>query len=222
MLTQESTSGKINLNLLFGVLVCVAVVLGVTAYIVIFGAGTQVVQPQNSGESTSSSATTFVFPSSTASSSLLGANGNASSSSSTTTFENFSSVFSSPYPVTWSEGQSSFAISGATLAGNELTLLVNVTLGDIPQCVPINVRLISDEQGDMIAPTSPTETNFPLSTSTCEGTSNTVYPSEPLTFTVDPTNAPFLFLTGGTSNIYFEVATTTDGGLDVSIPQQSG
>lgn len=221
MLISESTNGKINLNLLFGILACVAVVLGITAYIVIFGTGTQVIQPQDAG-SASSSATTFVFPSSATSSSSL-ATGNATSSGiSTTTYESFSSNFPSPYPVVWSEGQSSFAISGATIAGNELTLLVNVTLGDIPQCVPINVRLISDEQGDMIAPTSPSLTNFPLSTSTCEGTSNTLYPSEPLTFTIDPANAPFLFLTGGTSNVYFEVATTTSGGLDVLIPQQSG
>lgn len=217
---MSAKGGKINLNVLFAILVCIAVILGITAYIVIFGAGTQVIQPQNVSESTSSSATsvaTFILPSSTASSSLTMGVG-----VSTTTFESFSSTFSSPYPVAWSEGQSSFAISGATLTGNELTLMVNVTLGDIPQCVPVNVRLISDEEGDMVAPTSPAGTNFPLNTSTCEGTSNTLYPSEPLTFTVDPTNAPFLFLTGGTSNIYFEVTTTTDGGLDVAIPQNSG
>jgi hypothetical protein len=100
--------------------------------------------------------------------------------------------------------------------------MVNVMVGSIPQCVPINVRLISDEQGDMVTPTSPTQTNFPLITSTCEGTPNTLYPGQPLTFTVDPANMPFLFLTGGTSNIYFEVTTTTSGGLDVAIPQQSG
>jgi hypothetical protein len=215
---MQKASGRINLNILFSVLVCVAVILGVTAYIVIFGAGTQVVQPQNTGEPTpTSSIATFILPSSTASSSMMGSVGG-----STTTFESFSSTFSSPYPVTWSEGQSSFAISGATLVGDELALMVNVTLGDIPQCVPINVRLISDEEGDMVAPTSPTGTNFPLSTSTCEGTSNSLYPNEPLTFTVDPTNAPFLFLTGGTSNVYFEVSTTTDGGLDVALPQNSG
>ena len=74
----------------------------------------------------------------------------------------------------------------------------------------------------MVAPTSPATTNFPLSTRTCEGTPNTIYPSEPLTFTVDPANMPFLSLTGGTSNIYFEVSTTTNGGLDVALPQQSG
>jgi len=207
-------NGKITFKIVFGVLVCVVIVLGITAYIVIFGAGTQVVQPQNTGVVASSTAVAFVFPSSTASSSLTGVGGSASSSA--------SSIFSSPYPVSWSEGQSQFAISGATLSGNNLTLMVNVTVGDIPQCVPINLRLISDELGDMVAPTSPTQTNFPLSTSTCEGTPNTLYPSEPLTFTVDPANMPFLFLTGGASNIYFEVATTTDGGLDVAIPQQSG
>jgi hypothetical protein len=99
---------------------------------------------------------------------------------------------------------------------------VNVTLGTLPECVPINVRLISDEQGDTAAPDSPNQTNFPLSTSTCEGDANAVYPNQPLTFTVDPANQPFLFMTGGTSNIYFEVSTTTTGGIDAALPQQSG
>lgn len=208
-------TGKISINIVLGVLVCVAIVLGIITYVVIFGAGTQVVQPNSPAASPSSSAVSFIFPSSTASSSALG---NASG----TVFGAFSSNFAPPYPVMWSEGQSSFAISGGTLAGNELTLLVNVTVGAIPQCVPVNLRLISDEQGDMAAPTSPNDTNFQLGTSTCEGTPNTTYPGEPLTFTVDPANTPFLLMTGGNSNIYFEVTTTTTGGLDVAIPQQSG
>jgi hypothetical protein len=215
-----SVRGKINLNLIFGILACTALVLGVAAYVVIFGAGTQVIQPQNISVSTSSGVVAFIFPSSTALSAPSGTVPGLATSSAT--FGTFSSFFSSPYPVAWTEGQSSFAISGATLTDNQLTLMVNVTVGDIPQCVPINIRLISDEEGDMAAPVSPTQTNFPLSTSTCEGTPNTLYPAEPLTFTVDLANTPFLFLTGGTSNVYFEVATTTDGGLDVSIPQQSG
>jgi hypothetical protein len=215
-------NGKIHFSLVFGVLIVIAIVLGVTAYIVIFGAGTQVVQPETVAPPASSTVATFIFPSSTPSSSLSAPGNTASSSTSTASLGTFSSLFSSPYPVAWSEGQSSFAISGATLNGNELTLMVNVTMGGLPQCVPINIRLISDEEGDMTAPNSPSSTNFPLSSTTCEGTPNTLYPSQPLTFTVDPTNMPFLFLTGGTSNVYFEVSTTTDGGLDVAIPQQSG
>lgn len=213
-------NGKINLTVIFWILACVALVLGVEAYIVIFGTGTEVIQPQNAGVSASSSQIAFVFPSSTAPSVSGGVA--SSSASSSLMSATFSSVFSSPYPVAWAEGQSSFAISGATLTGDQLTVMVNVTVGDIPQCVPINVRLISDEEGDMAAPSSPTQTNFLLSTSTCEGTPNTLYSAEPLVFTVDPANMPFLFLTGGTSNIYFEIATTTNGGLDVSIPQQTG
>jgi hypothetical protein len=215
--------GKINLNVVIAILACIAVGFGVAAYFIIFGAGTEMIQPQNvSTQAASSGTAVFIFPSSTALSSLSAASSTTNPATSTITSGTFSSIFSTPYPVTWSEGQSSFAISGATLAGNELTLLVNVSVGAIPQCVPINLRLISDEQGDMVAPVSPTQTNFPLNTSTCQGTSNTLYPSQPLTFTVDPANTPFLFLTGGTSNIYFEVATTTSGGLDVEIPQQSG
>jgi hypothetical protein len=214
-------NGKIKFSVVFGVLVCIAGVLGITAYIIIFGTGTQVVEPRNIAEPASSTVATFVFSSSTASSSLLAADNNASSTGAAS-FGTFSSIFSSPYPVQWSEGQSSFAISGATLTGNELTLMVNVTMGNLPQCVPVNIRLISDEEGDMAAPSSPSSINFPLSTTTCEGTPNTLYPGEPLTFTINPANMPLLLLTGGTSNVYFEVSTTTEGGLDVAIPQQSG
>ena len=214
-------NGNINLKIVLGVLVCIAVVLGIVAYFMIFGTGTHVIQPGSTGTAENSSTTTvFVFPSSTTPTSLT--EGNASSSASSTSFGTFSSNFPAPYSVAWSEGQSEFAIAGASLTGNELTLLVNVTMGDLPQCIPINVRLISDEEGDMVAPTSPSAINFPLSTTTCEGTPNTIYPNEPLTFTVDPTNMPLLLTTGGTSNVYFEVSTTTDGGLDVALPQQSG
>ncbi len=219
---QESLKKKITLNTVLIISAAVAAALGITAYLVIFGVGTQVVQP---GLSTSTvaaptSSVAFVFPTSTASSSASStgiSSGTAASSTGT-----FSSTFSAPYPVSWNDGESSFAVSGATLNGNELTLFVNVTLGTLPECVPINIRLISDEQGDTAAPDSPNQTNFPLGTSTCEGDANAVYPNQPLTFTVDPTNQPFLFMTGGTSNIYFEVSTTTTGGINAALPQQSG
>jgi len=210
-----STNGKIGLNIILGVLACAAVGLGVAAYFLIFAGGTQIIQPNNPAPTPTSSVATFIFPSST----LSAANNNASGSPA---FGTFASTFSAPYPVAWSEGQSRFAISGATLTGSSLTLTVNVTTGDLPQCVPIDIRLVSDEQGDMAAPTSPSSMNFPLSATTCEGTPNTFYANQPLTFTVDPATAPFLLMTGGASNVYFEVSTTTAGGVDVAFPQQSG
>jgi hypothetical protein len=212
--------GNVNLKIILGVLAVIALVLGVTVYFIIFGTGTNVIQPNiaTTTPAENSSSVAFVFPPTFPTSSSA----SAPSSTSATSTGPFLSNFSAPYPVSWSEGQSQFAISGASLSGDELTLLVNVTMGDLPQCVPINIRLISDEEGDMIAPASPSATNFPLSTTTCEGTPNTVYPNQPLTFTVDPTNMPFLLVTGGTSNIYFEVTTTTDNGLDVALPEQSG
>ena len=214
-------SGKITLKTVLVIMACVAVILGVTTYFIIFGTGTQVVQPTSTSSSTSSS----VRHSSSLFHSILIVPWLGQHNKFKRFRNNVRSIFLqflraiSGYLV---GGQSSFAIAGATLTGNELTLLINVAVGSIPQCVPINLRLISDEEGDMAAPTSPIQTNFPLSTSTCEGTSNTTYPSEPLTFTVDPANTPFLFLTGGTSNVYFEATPDADGGLDVAIPQQSG
>jgi hypothetical protein len=223
MFRPTSAKGAISFKTLVIVLVIVAVILGGIAYAVIFGIGTQVVQPQTAtttAANASSSTATFVFPSSTLSSSS--ATGIAGASTTASGTDSFASTFSAPYPVSWTDGQSSFAISGATMVGNELTLFVNITLGNLPECVPINLRLISDEEGDTAAPTSPDQTNFPLSSSTCQGDANAVYQNQALTFTVDPAASPFLFLTGGTSNVYFEVSTTTDGGVDVAIPQQSG
>jgi hypothetical protein len=47
--------------------------------------------------------------------------------------------------------------------------------------------------------------------------------SEPVTFTIDPSlTAPFLLTTGGASNVFFEVATSTTGGVDIALPSDAG
>jgi hypothetical protein len=133
--------------------------------------------------------------------------------------------FQSTFPstiVAWSEGQPSFAITGGALQNGQLSLTLTVQTGNIPQCVPINVRMVSDEQGDMQAPVSPSAQNFPLGTNgDCEGTANTSY-DQTITFNASGVSAPYLFTTGGSSNVYFEITPMSDGSLELSTPQQSG
>jgi hypothetical protein len=210
---------KISLKTTLIFLASTAAILGIISYFMVF-TGPQDVQPANNTSSTAGTPN-FAFPNSAASSSLIEATGTVATSSATSTPTVFTSTSNAPF-VTWSEGQPSFGITGGTLQNNQLTLTMSVLTGSIPQCVPINLRLVSDEQGDMQAPISPAAQNFPLGAGgDCEGTANTSY-NQSVTFSVSGMSGPYLFTTGGTSNIYFEVSTTANGGLDIETPQQSG
>jgi hypothetical protein len=200
------------------ILVCLAVVLGVVAYFAVFS-GTQVIEPVAPAASQQSSAPTMVLaaPSSSVSTTIL----TPAMSPSSTIASVYASTFAAPYPVSWSDGGSStLSIEGATLLGDRLTFQVKVVTGDSYACVPMNLRLVTDEAGDMQAPDT---AQFQFADSGgCQGTPHVTYDRQPVVFTVDPTTAPFLFTTGGQSNIFFEVSTTTGNGLQVMIPQQSG
>lgn len=81
----------------------------------------------------------------------------------------------------------------------------------------MNMRLVTDESGDLETPT-PQQFSFP-DTNDCNGTPNTMYNTQAISFAMGQNlNAPFLLTTGGGSNIFFEVATTTDGGVSVTLP----
>ena len=79
--------GKIRIGIVFGILAAVAVILGITAYIVIFGGGTQVVQPGNASSTSAEASNLFILPSSTlispSSTALGNASGTAANGSST-------------------------------------------------------------------------------------------------------------------------------------------
>ena len=202
------------------VLCSLAVILGVVAYFAVFS-GTQVIEPVASSDNGSTSTQIFQNPTTTSSTISSSTSGQVITNAPTSTI--FQTLFSAPYPATWTEGQPQFAITGATLQGNQLTLILNIQTGSSTECVPVNMRLITDEQGDMAAPSVPGSPNFLLgSDGTCAGSPGTVYPNEPVTFEVDPTQMPFLFTTGGVSNMYFEVATTSDNGLQITVPQNTG
>jgi hypothetical protein len=125
--------------------------------------------------------------------------------------------------VNWQEGNESFSITGASFVEGELTLTLAVEVGSNPDCVADNMRFIIDETGDQEAASSPAGPNFSFpDTGTCQGTAGSIY-SESLIFPVaDTIPSPFLLTTGGTSNIFFNVATDTSGGVDVTLPSTSG
>ena len=83
--------------------------------------------------------------------------------------------------------------------------------------MPLNVRLIADEQGDLSPPITPQFT-FP-DTGTCNGTPGETYSAQPVVFTLsDPDAFPIVLTTGGTANVLFEVVQNPDGSLSVELP----
>ncbi len=132
----------------------------------------------------------------------------------------YASDYAIPYPLSWAESDASISIMGATLQGNQLTLNLAIAMGNIAQCIPLNIRMLQDEQGDLAAPITPQFT-FPES-GACTGAPGATYTDQQVVFTVDPTMFPLFLTTGGASNIFFQIATTTAGGLTVNVPQKSG
>ena len=131
----------------------------------------------------------------------------------------FASTFPTS-PLTWPEGQSKISITGVSLQGSQMAFTLSVLTGGALECVPLNLRLVADEAGDLDPPT-PASLSFPDS-GNCNGAPGKIYANLTATFTVDPTALPLLFTTGGSSNIFFEIATTTANGLEVDFPGTSG
>lgn len=202
----------------------VALALVVVTVLVVFypNGGYMPVTVQNNGATfsnlPSSTASSFALASSTASSTPTSTAGTPSPNSAA----EFASDYSAPYPVTWKEGNEQFSLIGASLTGNQLTLTLAIQMGMTPDCVPVNMRIIADESGTLMPPSSPAGTTFIFpDTQTCNGTPGATY-SEPVTFTTDNIQAPYLMTTGGASNIFFNVATNTARGIDVALPGTSG
>lgn len=132
----------------------------------------------------------------------------------------YGSDFTPPYPLSWTEGNASLSIMGAELQGNQLIFKLAVAMGNAMACVPLNVRMLIDEEGHLAAPITQQFT-FPESDS-CNGAPGATYTDQQVVFNVDPTTMPIFFTTGGASNIFFSVATSTDGGLSITRPSASG
>ncbi len=200
----------------------IAAILGVAAIFVVFYNPNISVIP---GNTTSSSL--FSVMKNNVSSTIKGI-GNAFSGnqSSTTATENqsttaaitqFSNTYAWPYPLQWTEGESTLVITSAAIQENKLTLGVVVHIGNTSECVPANIGLVIDESGNLGTPT-PSQFSFP-DTNSCNGTANMTYDPQIISFTLDNTiTPPLLLTTGGASNIFFEIATTTSGGINISLP----
>jgi hypothetical protein len=109
------------------------------------------------------------------------------------------------------------AVSDAAISGSQLTLGVQVEMGSASECVPLTMRLIADEQGDLSPPIT-SQFTFP-DTGTCTGTAGETYSAQPIVFTLaDPTAFPIVLTTGGAANLLFEVVQNPDGSLSAQLP----
>ena len=219
-----------SLKKVFIVLVVLDVVLGIIAYVVVFysSPGTYDVAALPIPATTILPATSTIAlaaPSSTATStetSISSGIGMATTSIGTIlgnpSTANYGTAYGIPYPVNWAEGDASISVMAASLQGNQLTFNLVVAMGNTMQCVPLNIRMLVDEQGDLVAPVTPQFT-FPESNA-CQGAPGATYTDQAIVFDVDPTAFPLFFTTGGASNLFFQVATTSDGGLTATIPNR--
>jgi hypothetical protein len=207
-----------NLKTTLITLSCVAgLLIVITFYVVFYGSGgTYVVSSfgSDAGIFATSTSDGAQAASSTASSTLA----LASSSASSTGSSSFSSgVASDGSSVTWAQGNETLSVINASISGSQLTLGVQATMGSTGECVPLTMRLIADEQGDLSPPIT-SQFTFP-DTGTCNGTPGETYSAQPIVFTLnDPTAFPIILTTGGTANTLFEVAQNPDGSLSVQLP----
>ena len=214
-------------NILITLSIIAGVFVIVTFYVVFYsGGGTYVVSSvlggPNAGIFASSSAsTTPGATSSTASSTLAFASSSASSTVSAESSTLSSASDSGAPAVTWTQGNETLAVTGAALSGSQLTLNVQVMMGSVAECVPLTLRLIADEQGDLAPPITP-QFSFPDS-GNCNGTAGETYSAQPIVFTLaTPITFPVVFTTGGNANILFEVDQNSDGSLTVQLPPNAG
>lgn len=198
------------------ILTTLAVLTGIAAVFVVFYNPAISTIPGTPISSTSP----FSLMRNNASGTVGGASG-ANNATSASNSQQFASSYSSPYPLQWTEGQSTLTITGAAIQGSQLMLAIVVQTGKNAECIPMNMRLVIDESGNLATPASP-QFSFP-DTASCNGTPNKTYDAQAVSFSLGQNlSAPFLITTGGTSNIFFEVATTTSGGISVTLPATTG
>jgi hypothetical protein len=205
-----------NLKTTLITLSCIAGLLIIITFYVVFyaGGGTYVISANlgsNAGifATSTNGATTPAggAASSTTSSTLALASSSASSTATS---------IAAP-AVTWTQGNEALSVINASAAGSQLTLGVQVTMDSVAECVPLTLRMIADEQGDLSPPITPQFT-FP-DTGTCTGTPGETYSAQPIVFTLpDPATFPIVLTTGGAANVLFEVTQNPDGSLNVQLP----
>jgi hypothetical protein len=209
-----------NLKTTLITLSCIAgLLIVITFYVVFYGSGGTYVVSSNLGSdagifATSTGAQAGEAASSTTSSTLAFASSSASSTASSSLSSDAASGAS---PVTWTQEHETLSVINASVSGSQLTLGVQVTMDSVAECVPLTLRMIADEQGDLSPPITPQFT-FP-DTGTCTGTPGETYSAQPIVFTLnDPSTFPIILTTGGTANVLFEIMQNPDGSLSVELP----
>lgn len=133
----------------------------------------------------------------------------------------FASEYAFPYSVVWTESRATLSLTGASFQGNKITFKLAIKTGRTYECIQMNLRLVSDELGNLETPDTQ-QFMFPDSGG-CGSTPNKSYPDQAVVFTIDPgVPSPFLFTTGGASDVFFQVATTSANGIEITLPSQSG
>lgn len=211
-------------SILITLSVVAAVLVAVTFYVVFYGgSGTYVVSSLTGSDADifgDGNTTTVMVATSTATSTLALASSTASSTTNSTANASSTSSSIAMTPISWTQGNETMSITSAAISGSQLTLGVQVAMGSVSECVPLNLRLIADEQGDLSPPITPQFT-FP-DTGTCTGTQGETYSAQQVVFTLNtPATFPILLTTGGAANVLFEVAQDPDGSLSVQLPPSS-
>jgi hypothetical protein len=158
----------------------------------------------------------------------------------------YASYFSSyPYPVTWTEGGDEFDLVGVTLghmavtpdmvngsmggqpypSGTKiyaLTLVLKISTGNSQMCLPVNMRVVISEAGDLGLPDTTSydfpDVRGPQVKGYCPAPNSTFY-NQKVVFRASqmmpPTTMQFLLTTGGSSNVFFFVTPQSDGTIKV-------
>jgi hypothetical protein len=211
-----------NLKTTLITLSCIAGLLIIITFYVVFysGGGTYVVSSNlgsDAGIFATSTIGTAVPAGGAASSTTSSTLALASSSGDSDTSSSLSSAPSGVSSVTWTQEHETLSVINASVSGSQLTLGVQVTMDSVAECVPLTLRMIADEQGDLSPPIT-SQFTFP-DTGTCNGTPGETYSAQPIVFTLnDPTTFPILLTTGGTANVLFEITQNSDDSLSVQLP----
>jgi hypothetical protein len=151
------------------------------------------------------------------------------------------SYFSYPYPLAWNEGADKFDLTGATLgeigatgdimnastgqpypAGAKiyaLTLILKISTGaNSASCLPINMRRVVNEEGDLAQPDT-TSYDFPdVRGGSLRGycpAPNSIFDNQKIIFAVSGDERQYTLTTGNGTNIFFFVTAEDDGTLKI-------
>ncbi|MDP3956470.1 MAG: hypothetical protein Q8P97_00560 [bacterium] len=211
---------KISMIFLSGLIVVLGTIIYIEMFGVPFGISYTVISQPPATNTPSS-----LSKSSPTNTSVVAGISSSTASSTSVTLPNATdaSLASSEFttsPLSWTDGGATFSITAVTLSDNQLSFSLTIQIGDSPACVPLNLRLIADESGNLKEPDT---LDFALPDSgNCNGAADATYQDQNVTFTVKPASFPLLFTTNNDSGKFFEIVRTAGGRLFLEMPGTSG